>query len=443
MTQHKHLKQLVRARMEKTGEAYATARRHVIAQAPNSPKSPHLPGNIATTTALRVLLQAAGARAPHNGQPFSEALLFGLAGGIGIGVFSFLYEKADFASFYLAGRHLWHDHAAYLTSAAKRLGAQTVIKESSGTKSGERQLRELLEQYRVCVAWVDASLLPHRALPTDMPGGAYHVISVYAIDDQAGAATIGDLSDNPVTIKLTDLAAARARIKKDKQRLLALEAGRQSPALETLVGEGLRACHAGLHGEGAPRQAKGNFTLDALNTWAERLVSTIDDNRWEQVFAPGHRLWRGLTSVYETIEHQGTGGGLSRPLFAEFLTEAAAATKQKALTELATRYSELGRRWSALAHAALPDQVPLFREARELYVHKAELAASDGADATDGIRAAWQHLAALEQAAKERFPISAADHTALRHTLAERVRAIHEAEVAALESLAGLISINT
>ena len=29
MTQHKHLKQLVRARMEKTGESYSTARRHV------------------------------------------------------------------------------------------------------------------------------------------------------------------------------------------------------------------------------------------------------------------------------------------------------------------------------------------------------------------------------------------------------------------------------
>ena len=32
MTEHKHLKQLVRARMDKTGEAYSTARHHVIRQ---------------------------------------------------------------------------------------------------------------------------------------------------------------------------------------------------------------------------------------------------------------------------------------------------------------------------------------------------------------------------------------------------------------------------
>jgi hypothetical protein len=33
MTAHKHLKQLVRARMQKTGESFATARRHIIRSA--------------------------------------------------------------------------------------------------------------------------------------------------------------------------------------------------------------------------------------------------------------------------------------------------------------------------------------------------------------------------------------------------------------------------
>ena len=33
MTKHKHLKQLVRARMAKTGERYSSARRHIVAEA--------------------------------------------------------------------------------------------------------------------------------------------------------------------------------------------------------------------------------------------------------------------------------------------------------------------------------------------------------------------------------------------------------------------------
>src|SRR5579871_6577214 len=93
MTVRKHLKQLVRARMQKTGESYSTARRHVIAKVAQASTDPalrwHFPGNNPATTALRVLLAHAGMRDPHTGEPFSEAMLFGLAGGAGVGVFPF------------------------------------------------------------------------------------------------------------------------------------------------------------------------------------------------------------------------------------------------------------------------------------------------------------------------------------------------------------------
>src|SRR5262249_58634989 len=134
VTARKHLKQLVRARMQKTGESYAAARRHVLAQAEQPPGDPalrwHFPGNVPATTALRVLLAHAGLRDPYSGEPFSEAALFGLAGGLGVGVFSFLYEKQDFASFFVAGRHLLHDDLAYLRRACERLGAGVTVCEA-------------------------------------------------------------------------------------------------------------------------------------------------------------------------------------------------------------------------------------------------------------------------------------------------------------------------
>ncbi len=100
MTRQKHLKDRIRARMDKTGERYTVARRHVLAKAtPSAATGPagfHLPGNVPATTALRVLLKAASVR-PDGVDDLSESLLFGIAGGGGAGVVAIRYEKEDFS----------------------------------------------------------------------------------------------------------------------------------------------------------------------------------------------------------------------------------------------------------------------------------------------------------------------------------------------------------
>lgn len=435
MTAHKHLKQLVRARMRKPGESYATARRHVVGRAEGDPALRwHFPGNVPATTALRVLLAHAGLRAPHTGGPFSEALLFGLAGGVGVGVFSFFYEKEGIATFFLAGRHLWHDHLAYLRRAGERLGLAADVRESGGVKAAEQYLREALAR-GPCVAWVDGTLLPHRAAPGGCGGGSYDVVTVYRLDE-AGTALVGDRTDDPVPVPLAALAEARGRNKKDKNRLLSLAGTPGTPDLAAAVRDGLRACVAGLTGEGAPKSARSAFSLEALGRWAERLHGSKDKERWERVFPPGGRLWQALMSVYDYVEHHGTGGGLCRPLFAEFLTEAGDALGRPVLRPLAERYAALGRAWGELADAALPDDVPALREAKELHARKAELRAAGEPAAAEEVRAVWDRIGELGRQARERFPLSDSDCAALRARLQERVAALHEGERAAHAALA-------
>jgi len=93
MTAHKHFKQLVRSRMSQTGESYTAARRQLIRDATvrtdAGPARWHLPGSIPATTALRILLTAAGVRDPRTDKPYSEAMLFAICGGIGMGTASF------------------------------------------------------------------------------------------------------------------------------------------------------------------------------------------------------------------------------------------------------------------------------------------------------------------------------------------------------------------
>lgn len=129
MTRQKHLKDRIRARMQKTGERYTVARRHVLAKVSppqiSGPERFHLPGNVPATTALRVLLFAAKVRPSIGPEALSEAMLFGIAGGVGAGVFSFHYEKEDFSSFFIAGRHLWQDDYSYLSPVISRYSEDT------------------------------------------------------------------------------------------------------------------------------------------------------------------------------------------------------------------------------------------------------------------------------------------------------------------------------
>jgi butirosin biosynthesis protein H-like/uncharacterized protein DUF4872 len=437
MTRQKHLKQLVRARMAKTGERYATARRHIISETPSvdapAPRTNHLTGNVPATTALRVLLTAAGVRAPHTNQPFTEAMLFGVAGGIGIGMFSFLYEKANFASFYVAGRHDWADDARYLTRAAERLGADTSIVE--GVRPSSQAIAQSLAAGQPCIVWLDAAGLPYKAMPAMLSGMASHVVVLYGIDDGSQTARIGDLSDDAIEIPSDVLAAARARIKKDKNRVMTVRTVAATPPLDTLIHAGLEACRDGLLGANAVGGSKTNFSLDALRVWGDRLHGSRDKESWERVFTPGARLWRGLTSINEYIEHYGTGGGLCRPLFAESLLEAAEALGSASLRTLGERYAELGRAWSDLADVALPDDVPPMREAKDLLARRSELLHSDGPPATDAVRASWQRLDELATAAEQTFPLSFGAAEDLRVDLQRRVRAIYAAEVAAHATL--------
>jgi hypothetical protein len=426
MTSHKHLKQLVRARMEKTGERYASARRQVArgtTPAAENPIDAHRPGRVPAATALRILFN-------HAGLDLSEPVTFALAGGIGAGVFAFLYEKEDFASLFLAGRHAWHDEKGYLTHAAKRLGFTPMIKEAGGAGPAEKNLRSALEAGRPVIAWVDAGHLPHRAMPTTMSGAAYHLVTVYAVDGDT--ALLGDLGPKPVEIPLAELTRARGRIKKDKYRLLWVE-GEAPPAPSVVA-----AFKAGIaHGakELATCRMK-NFRLDAFRDLADRMEGKKGKESWTVMFPPGHRMWTALTSLYEYVEHYGTGGGLCRTIMAEGLAEGARRFKMPGLAPIAGRYAELGRAWSALANAALPDAVPACREAKSLISRRAALVRSGGKPAE--IAECWRELHRLGAEARKRFPMSDTDAQALRHALRERLLAIHSAEVVALEALSAV-----
>ena len=423
MTLHKHLKTRVRTRMQRTGESYTTARRIVLAGRAqhDSTADADVAGLTPEAATLRVLLAAAGAIAPHTDRPWSEAMLLGLTDGIGISVFSFRYEADDVSTLFIGARR--PDTAGAMVAGLERLGIDHAIGETAGVRAAAQRLRDDLTAHGPVAAWVDAAALGTRGMPASWEGGSYHVVAVLDLDDDAGTARLADLADAAVVVDQAVLAAARARIRKQRHRVLAVTGTpRARLDLSAAVRDAVGACHANL----TASRTRG-FRIDALDDLAARMAGGGGDS-WARVFPRGRHLWTALTSLHLFIEHHGTGGGLSRPLYARFLHEAAVATGDDRLAEAGARYDELGRSWTALASAALPDEVDLLAQARALHDDRAARYAEDGADAANELAALWRRADELGAQAARSFPLDADGTEALCAALARRTRAIADAE---------------
>jgi hypothetical protein len=433
MTTQKHLKARVRSRMQKTGESYAAARAHVVAAGESepavaaTPARPHVAGIHPETTALRILLNHADGG--HEG-PISEEAALAMGGGLGAGVFAFHYAKEAFSSLFLAGRSDWQDGPAFMTGAIRRLGLDAAVTETGSTRAADRDLRAALEHGPVA-AWVDAAELGYRGLPPEHAGGSYHVLVVYRIDGDT--AVVGDLAPEPIELPLADLARSRARIRAHKHRLLSVAAASNRSGTTDVAGAMRHGLRDGAQSLAA--EARRNFSLAAFADLARRMDATSGADSWSRVFPRGRLLWLGLSSLHRFVATYSTGGGLMRPFGARAIAELADRTSNKALGDVAGRYAALGRAWSDLATAALPEDVPLLAETRRVQDAIASAFAARGPAATAELRAGWMRLAEIEGEADRAFPLDEAAVTALRADLAARTRAIHAAEVDALDAL--------
>lgn len=437
MTRNKDLKKQIRARMAKTGERYTTARAHVVgAPEPSS----GLGGVHGETAALRGLLVRAGVNRPDTGKPFSEALLLGIGGGLGAAYFVFEYAGAD-PTLYIGTRvgHQYPYTADFSRSVLERLGLDPRMAETGGKKAAAKNLDEALADGGATIAWVDKASLPHWQMAEAYKGAMPHVVLVDSLGAQAGSATIYDHADAPFTISLDALADARARLRKAKNRVLWVDDGASCGDLAAAVEAGLRTCVSSLRDGALVKGFGSNFGLDALAKWADLIGNRRNKKGWPKVFNRGRALFVGLREAYFWLEvAAGTGGGF-RAMFADFLDEAAVITKQNELGELARDYRELAELWTGLANAMLPADVAVFAETRELVRGKRAALRKLGPGATEAVAQANARLEAIADGMNDSFPLDQEQTDALYVDLQQRVRDIHEREVAAVDRLEAMI----
>jgi hypothetical protein len=338
MPADKDFKRLVRARMGRTGESYTTARSHL--RPDSDPGRPdRFRGRHPDTAALTRLLAALGVTDPASGRPLSEAMVLGIAGGIGFAYFVFEYE--DLTTLYLGGRINPYVHKQDAAEAAlTRLGVPFQVRRTSGPATAERHLRTALDQGRPVVATVDAA----RAGPPELRGMTPKDVLVELRD---GEPVLWDLAPVPVPVTWAELAEARAGIRPAKHRLIVADAPAGPADLPGAAAAGIADTWAGMLDP--PMR---NFGVPGLAKWAELLTAPRDPKGWPRLLAAPGRQHQLLTWLYDWVETADTGGGFFRSMYAEFLEEAAGPLGRPGLTTLAGSYRELATAWTVLAETA-------------------------------------------------------------------------------------------
>lgn len=380
------------------------------------------------TAAIRNALDYQGVKAPHTGQPFSEAMLLGISGGITFGYFTFHYKGYD-PQVNLLTRNTFDP----MERIFDRMGIPREARQSTSAKKGRQNLIDALEEGYAPLASPDMWLLPYNAMPYDegMWGGMPLVIFGYEPDKNE--AYISDRSRVPLTVSAEDLDKARGRIKKEKHRLLLLRHPNEAK-LAAAVTQGLADC-VRLMTEKPPKGSAKNFGLRALAHWAAMLEKTSKGS-WAREYPTGRPLLSVLISSYTFL---GPAFGKTicaeRDVYADFLDEAAAVLGLPALENVALRYRNAGEAWRGLLGALLPEGLPFLKAARDNIDRKTELFIEQGAAQLEEIIACNQRIEAAKTASESDFPMTEAEIADLRYEIRTQVNEAREAEEEAVEAL--------
>ncbi|GAA3388593.1 BtrH N-terminal domain-containing protein [Cryptosporangium minutisporangium] len=418
MTEQKHLKARIRARMARTGERYTVARRHLVGDT-DQPGTDHgwtLRGGLHPDTAAVAHVLA------DRGVELSEAMVLGLGGGVGAGYILWEFAAHDTTHLTLGFRHRWN-YLDWTDRVLDRIGARYRVHTTAGAKGAANALDAALAAGERAIVVPDRYLVGYWNLPAHLEAHGGHSVIAYTASE-AGI-RIDDRNTRPLTVPADVLHRARARVSSYRNRMLVVEEATAPDKLADLVREAVRECAEKLGGTSA------SFALPAWQKWAKLLTDRRNAKGWPTVFANGRGLATALLTAWEGIEPVGMTGGHLRDLYADFLDEATPLLGERA-AQAAEAFRESGRRWHAFAEAAVPTDVPEYARLRELVAAVAEGVAlgDDGADVrAEAAAELWASRAELD-----RRPPVAPD----LGVLAERLRAVHAAETEAVKMLAAL-----
>ncbi len=439
MTAHPHLKQHIRDRMARTGESYTTTRRHVLAAGDRTPPPrpegllpswPATGGGDHHGSALAAhLIAASGTRAPHTGEPYSEAMVAGLAGGIGFMYFVFSYDGHHPTMTIVARRH----PEPYVAAALRAAGVEFTEQHTGSAAVAERRLRAGLAAGRPMAATVDRTRLPWHGLDGSPYGPEPHPVGICG-SRPGDVVLLDDECVQPNPLGLSELMAAWSAPAKNRHELLEITgpapADHDVPA--ALRDAVVRGC-ALLTEPVLGNNFDVNFGFRGMRKLADGLADPRGKRGWARLFAHPEAMFTALRRLHDCLETEYTASGATWPLWAAFLEEAAVMVGEPAWTAAAVDVRASGVLWSGIAERALSIH-PALTAYGELATERQRLIVAHGAEAAAEIRCLTGRVDGLAAA----YAADPPDLGAVRELLDElaaAVRAAQEREERAVAAL--------
>ena len=446
MTTDKAFKRVVRARMAKTGERYAAARRTLVQGATGAeptadaatPSGYRLRGGLHPETAtLANVLANQGVVSGVTGKPLTEAAILGIGGGLGAGYILWEFKARGGAILTLGFRNQWQYPSipGWMGKTLERLGIEPDRHETGGAKGAREALDARLDAGAHLIASVDLQSIGTWGLP-DMLSGYCGLVVVVFGRDADGSYLVDDRGRSPIRVSPAVMAAARGRIGSFKHRIVGL---RTAPG--PIPAARLRAAmRAGLDDQVAHlRSRSDSFSLPAWRKWGRLMTDHRNAKAWPRVFADGQGLFGALLALVESVDGEvGASGGHLRELYAELLDEAAIALDNPALGDAARAWRGVADQWEELADAAVPPDLDGAADAIEAFetLHEAVMAGEQGRSrASAAAKTGWT----IRDRYADAFPLPPNRVAAILDDLGDRLGAIYEAEVDALDVTARAI----
>jgi hypothetical protein len=122
-------------------------------------------------------------------------------------------------------------------------------------------------------------------------------------------------------------------------------------------------------------------------------------------------------------------------MYADFLDEASLVLNKPSLREVARLFRTSAQAWRELAEALLPENIPMFKETRNLMLRKHRLFLDQGNAAQSAIQQINTRLVEIKDEVTLDFPLNESQVAAMRENLRAHVLKIHDVEQEAIRML--------
>ena len=360
--------------------------------------------------------------------PGSEAVLFGISGGI---VAGYTVSETPTPHLHFLTRNPFNP----LDTIIERLKLPIDDRRTSRPDKAARYLHEALDMGQPVLVWVALDEMPYTVIGHTPETQTMQPVVVYGCEN--GMASISDRAHVPLVIPVADLERARSTILSERHRQMTIGAP-NTARLALAVRLGIESCLRYFLEEPPFKELRGVFGLAAFQHWA-RLLEQDDETGWRSAYPRGRKLAAMLVSAYESINLMDTGGHGSRAMFADFLDEAALLLDKPALADNAAMWREVLPAWQTLNEALLPTDVQPLTQVGQLLQREYHLFKSRGYESLMERQQIRQEVDTFKQQIGRKFPLNKRETEALLDNIRDAVLAIHAAETAAVHDLQGAI----